>query len=92
MPSDSLLTLDLKSGGKVNIGTYAITLDKFFEGSLKVTRSFDIGNGKLLCTILACHVTVCMCLYVCMYVCVHVCMSVCTSDVKLRVKLSRQLH
>ncbi len=44
--SDSLLNLDLKSGSKVNIGTYAITLDKFFEGQLKVTRAFDIGNGK----------------------------------------------
>ena len=46
VPSDSLLTLDLKSGSKVNIGTYAITLDKFFEGQLKATRAFDIGNGK----------------------------------------------
>ncbi len=46
VPSDSLLTLDLKSGSKVNIGTYVITLDKFFEGHLKVTRSFDIGNGE----------------------------------------------
>lgn len=44
--SDSLLNLDLKSGSKVNIGTYAITLDKFFEGQLKATRAFDIGNGK----------------------------------------------
>lgn len=44
--SDSLLTLDLKSGSKVNIGTYAITLDKVFDGQLKATRVFDIGNGK----------------------------------------------
>ena len=47
--SDSLLTLDLKSGSKVNIGTYAITLDKFFEGNLKATRVFDIGNGMYVC-------------------------------------------
>ena len=47
MPSDALLTLDLKSGSKVNIGTYAITLDKFFDGKLKATRSFNIGNGKI---------------------------------------------
>ena len=46
MPSDALLTLDLKSGSKVNIGTYAITLEKFFEGNFKATRSFDIGNGE----------------------------------------------
>lgn len=46
MASDSLLTLDLKSGSKVNIGTYAITLDKFFDGNFKITRSLDIGNGK----------------------------------------------
>lgn len=46
MASDALLTLDLKSGSKVNIGTYAITLDKFFEGNLKGTKSFDIGNGE----------------------------------------------
>ena len=46
MASDSLLTLDLKSGSKVNIGTYAITLDKYFDGNLKATRSFDIGNGE----------------------------------------------
>ncbi len=48
VPSDSLLTLDLKSGSKINIGTQAITLDKFFEGNLKATRSMDLGNGKLL--------------------------------------------
>ncbi len=47
MPSDSLLTLDLKSGSKVNIGTYVITLDKFLEGQIKSTRTLDIGNGKL---------------------------------------------
>lgn len=43
------MTLDLKSGSKVNIGTYAITLDKFFEGNLKATKVFDIGNGKGVC-------------------------------------------
>ncbi len=48
VPSDSLLTLDLKSGSKINIGTQAITLDKFFEGNLKATRSMDLGNGKSL--------------------------------------------
>ncbi len=46
MASDSLLTLDLKSGSKVNIGTYAVTLDKFFDGNLKATRYYDIGNGE----------------------------------------------
>jgi len=46
VPSDSLLTFDLKSGSKVNIGTFAITLDKFFEGNFKATRSMDIGNGE----------------------------------------------
>lgn len=30
--SNSLLTVDLKSGSKVNIGTHTITLEKFFEG------------------------------------------------------------
>ena len=49
IPSDSLLTLDLKSGSKVNIGTYAITLDKFLDGSPKATRAFDIGNGTCMC-------------------------------------------
>ena len=46
VPSDSLLTLDLKSGSKVNIGTYAVTLDKFFDGNLKATRYYDIGNSE----------------------------------------------
>ncbi len=45
VPSDSLLTIDLKSGSKVNIGTHAITLDKFFDGQAKATKSLDIGNG-----------------------------------------------
>ncbi|XP_064394544.1 uncharacterized protein LOC135341813 isoform X2 [Halichondria panicea] len=48
VPSDSLLTLDLKSGSKINIGTQAITLDKFFEGNLKATRSMDLGNDMKL--------------------------------------------
>ena len=47
IPSDSLLTVDLKSGSKINIGTHAITLDKFFnEGNLKATKSLDLGNGE----------------------------------------------
>lgn len=29
---NSLLTVDLKSSSKVNIGTHTITLEKFFEG------------------------------------------------------------
>ena len=45
VPSDTLLTVDLKSGSKIKIGTYTITLDKFFEGNLKTTRWLDIGNG-----------------------------------------------
>ena len=44
VPSDSLLTVDLKSGSKINIGTQAITLDRFFEGNLKATKSLDLGN------------------------------------------------
>ena len=32
VPSDSLLTIDLKSGPRVTLGTHVITLDKFFEG------------------------------------------------------------
>ena len=31
--SNSLITVDLKSGSKVNIGTHTITLEKFFEGT-----------------------------------------------------------
>ena len=46
VPSDSLLTVDLKSGSKINIGTNGITLDKFFEGNLKATKSLDLGNSK----------------------------------------------
>ena len=46
IPSDSLFTVDLKSSSKVNIGTHAITLEKFFEGNLKTTRWLDIGNGE----------------------------------------------
>ena len=38
VPSDTLLTVDLKSGSKIKIGTHTITLDKFFEGNLKTTR------------------------------------------------------
>ena len=34
IPSDSLLTIDLKSGKNVTLGTHVITLDKFFEGKL----------------------------------------------------------
>ena len=45
VPSDTLLTVDLKSGSKIKIGTHTITLDKFFEGNLKTTRWLDIGNG-----------------------------------------------
>ena len=48
MPSDSLLTVDLKSGSKINIGTNGITLDKFFEGNLKATKSLDLGNSKYI--------------------------------------------
>ena len=48
VPSDSLLTLDLKSGSKINIGTHAITLDKFFDSNLKSTKWLDIGNGEWL--------------------------------------------
>jgi len=44
VPSDTLLTVDLKSGSKIKIGTHTITLDKFFEGNLKTTRWLDIGN------------------------------------------------
>lgn len=40
------MTIDLKSGSKVNIGTHAITLDKFFDGQLKAQRWLEIGNGK----------------------------------------------
>ena len=40
------MTIDLKSGSKVNIGTHAITLDKFFDGQLKAQRWLDIGNGE----------------------------------------------
>ena len=47
VPSDSLLTLDLKSGSKVNIGTHAVTLEKFFDGQLKAQRWLDIGNGEV---------------------------------------------
>ena len=47
VPSDSLLTVDLKSGSKINIGTNGITLDKFFEGNLKATKSLDLGNSEL---------------------------------------------
>ena len=32
IPSDSLLTIDLKSGPTVTLGTHVITLDKMFEG------------------------------------------------------------
>ena len=46
IPSDSLFTVDLKSSSKVNIGTHAITLEKFFDGNLKTTRWLDIGNGE----------------------------------------------
>ena len=42
VPSDSLLTVDLKSGSKINIDTNGITLDKFFEGNLKATKSLDL--------------------------------------------------
>ena len=38
VPSDTLLTVDLKSGSRIKIGTPTITLDKFFEGNLKTTR------------------------------------------------------
>ena len=48
IPSDSLMTIDLKSGSKVNIGTHAITLDKFFDGQLKAQRWLDIGNDMKL--------------------------------------------
>ena len=37
VPSDTLLTVDLKSGSKIKIGTPTITLDKFFEGNLKTS-------------------------------------------------------
>ena len=62
VPSDSLLTVDLKSGSKINIGTNGVTLDKFFEGNLKATKSLDLGNSKhtldaLILT--ACSVTAC---------------------------------
>ena len=33
VPSDTLLTVDLKSGSKIKIGTHTITLDKFFEAN-----------------------------------------------------------
>ena len=45
VPSDTLLTVDLKSGSKIKIGTHTITLDKFFEGNLKAMKWLDIGNG-----------------------------------------------
>ena len=45
VPSDTLLTVDLKSGSKIKIGTHTITLDKFFEGNQKAMRWLDIGNG-----------------------------------------------
>jgi len=48
VPSDTLLTVDLKSGSKIKIGTHTITLDKFFEGNLKTTRWLDIGNDMKL--------------------------------------------
>ena len=44
--SDSLLTANLKSGCKINIGTNGITLDKFFEGNLKATKSLDLVNSE----------------------------------------------
>ena len=51
------MTLDLKSGSKVNIGTYAISLDKFFDGKVKATRSLDIGNGESwTAKIIVCHI------------------------------------
>ena len=31
---DSLMSIDLKSGPNVTLGTHVITLDKFFEGGL----------------------------------------------------------
>lgn len=34
--NNSLLTVDLKSGSKVNIGTHTITLEKFFEGNYAI--------------------------------------------------------
>ena len=42
---DTLLTVDLKSGSKIKIGTHTMTLDKFFEGNQKAMRWLDIGNG-----------------------------------------------
>ena len=45
VPSDTLLTVDLKSGSKIKIGTHTITLDKFFEENLKAMRWLDIGNS-----------------------------------------------
>ncbi|XP_065906319.1 uncharacterized protein [Dysidea avara] len=46
--NNSLLTVDLKSGSKVNIGTHTITLEKFFEGSMKESKWLDIGNDARL--------------------------------------------
>lgn len=44
IPSDSLLTIDLKSGKNVTLGTHVITLDKFFEGNLSATKWLELGN------------------------------------------------
>ena len=38
--SDSLLTIDLKSGPKVTLGTHVITLEKFFKGTSYNTEVF----------------------------------------------------
>ena len=50
------MTVDLKSGSKINIGTNGITLDKFFEGNLKATKSLDLGNSKHTMIIWYCSV------------------------------------
>ncbi|XP_003385799.1 PREDICTED: uncharacterized protein LOC100638002 [Amphimedon queenslandica] len=43
--TDSLMSIDLKSGPNVTLGTHVITLDKFFEGNLRATKWLDLGNN-----------------------------------------------
>lgn len=64
------MSIDLKSGPNVTLGTHVITLDKFFEGqfsstpnalfnsvtgNLRATKWLDLGNSKLLLGKVACN-------------------------------------
>ncbi|XP_065845112.1 extended synaptotagmin-1-like isoform X2 [Oscarella lobularis] len=55
VPNDSLLTVDLKSDSRIQIGTHSVTLEKFFDGQNQARKWLGIGNEAKLELLMSCQ-------------------------------------